>query len=339
MLKVTLEQIRGDGAGRFYTIPRGTVRIGRKNTDIEITNERISSIHAEIHYSGTRVFIIDRNSTNGTFVNGRKIRRTPLKDGDVITLGGTGEKSAAVFKLNISGEASKIVYILNRSMDYHSKYLYIVLGLGLVLFFVWLLIPVSDPMSLKGGEKPWEESEEMLPAYGGTRLTIALNDAITPPPGGNWKSDVKYELTKDTDVYEPRIYIVDLWDDVAGGSSSDKVVQASITIQRFKENFVGNIDEQRIKSFIWHETKFLSENKIDKKFAYSKAPVGVWQWVIWQDETKFNLYASCVTKRGRILLQASAFDVYTIKRFFQYIANSYQEGSAPKTEPITEQEL
>ena len=339
MLKITLEQIRGEGAGRLYTIPRGTVKIGRKNTDIEIPNERISGVHAEIHYSGTRVFIIDRNSTNGTYVNARRIRRTPLKDGDIITLAGTGEKSVAVFKLNISGEGSRIVYILNRSMETPSKYLYMLLAFALVLFFVWLLIPVKDNMSLKGGEKPWEEAVEMLPAYGGSRLTIALNDTIVLPQGGDWKTDVKYELGQDSDAYEPRVYVVDLWDDVSSSPSSDKVIQASLTIQRFKDNFTGSIEDQRIKSFIWHETKFLTENKIDKKFSYSKSSIGVWQWVVWQDDTKFNLYASCVTKRGRILMQASAFDIYVLKRFFQYVANSYQEGVAPSTAPITGSDL
>ena len=112
-----------------------------------------------------------------------------------------------------------------------------------------------------------------------------------------------------------------------------------MTIQRFKDNFTGGVDEQRIKSFIWHETKFLSENKIDKKFSYSKSSIGVWQWVVWQDDTKFNLYASCVTKRGRILIQASAFDIYVLKRFFQYVANSYQEGVAPSTAPITDSDI
>ncbi|MCX6113080.1 MAG: hypothetical protein NTY22_07375, partial [Proteobacteria bacterium] len=241
-------------------------------------------------------------------------------------------KSVAVFKLNISGEGSKIVYILNRSMQTPGKYFYMILALAIILFFVWLLIPIKDPTSLKGGQKPWEEAENMLPAYGGIRLTIALNDVITLPPGGDWKSDVKYELTQEADAYEPRIYIVDLWNDVSEAPSSDRVVQASITLQRFKDNFTGNIDEQKIKNFIWHETKFLKENKIDKKFIYSKSLIGIWQWVIWQDETKFDLYATCITKRGRILIQASAFDVYVLKRFFQYVANTYQEGLPPQTD-------
>jgi len=215
-----------------------------------------------------------------------------------------------------------------------------VVGLALILFFVWLIIPINNQMALKGGEKPWEEAEQMLPVYGGITLTLALNDTVALPPGGQWKSDVRYERTQDTSVYEPRIYIMELWDDVSTASSSDKVVQANITIQRFRSDFAASVEEERIKNFIWHETKFLKENKIDKRFSYSKSTIGDWQWIVWQDDTKFNLYASCVTKRGRLLLQASAFDVYVLKKFFQYVANTYQEGSLnpPVTTPSSDSE-
>ena len=97
-LRVLLEEIKGDNPGKVYIVSRGTTRLGRKNSDIQVSNDRISGMHAEIHYSGTRVFIIDRNSTNGTFVNGKKTRRYALKDGDVISVGGISEKASAVFK-------------------------------------------------------------------------------------------------------------------------------------------------------------------------------------------------------------------------------------------------
>ena len=116
-LKVLFEEIKGDNPGKIYIVNRGTTRIGRKNSDIEISNTRISGMHAEIHYSGTRVFVIDRNSTNGTFVNGKKVRRVALRDGDVISLGGVSEKAAAVFKFKIEGELKKVVYIINKSID------------------------------------------------------------------------------------------------------------------------------------------------------------------------------------------------------------------------------
>ncbi len=335
MLKISIEEISGQSIGRTYSIPRGTTKIGRKNTDIEINSERISAKHAELHYSGTRVFIIDRNSTNGTYVNGRRTRRTPLKDGDVISFGGSSEKAVAVFKVSITGDISKVVYIFNKSMDSNVKYLYVLLGLFVVMFFIWLSMPEKTVVQLSDGAKPWEEAEELVPAYGGTTIMIAMNDTVMLPPQGNWRSSVKYELTGETGSYEPRIYIVDLWSEAVSSSQSvEKMVVATISIQRFRPDFIGSVDQEILNNFIWHEKKFLKDNKIDSKFNYSKGSVGVWQWTTWLDNEKQNLYASCVTRRGRIMLQASSFDPYSLKRFFQYLANSYKEGNID-TEPVS----
>jgi pSer/pThr/pTyr-binding forkhead associated (FHA) protein len=50
---------------------------------------QISGLHAELVQVGGRLFIRDLNSTNGTYVNGRRINHqdTPLRDGDRIRLG------------------------------------------------------------------------------------------------------------------------------------------------------------------------------------------------------------------------------------------------------------
>ncbi|MFH1224136.1 MAG: hypothetical protein V1647_07355, partial [Pseudomonadota bacterium] len=129
---------------------------------------------------------------------------------------------------------------------------------------------------------------------------------------------------RDEGVYEPRIYYVELWN---SATENEKVIEASITVQRFRDDFNSSVDKEIVKNFIWHEENFLKENGIDQKFTYSKTKLGTWQWVIWQDNEKFNLYATCVTTRGRILLQGAAFDIFILKRFFQYVADSYQEGT------------
>ena len=323
-LKIYLEEIKGDNPGKVYIISRGSTRIGRKNADIEISNERISGMHAELHYSGTRIFIMDRNSTNGTFVNGKKVRRVALKDSDIICLGGISEKAAAVFKLRIEGELKKVVYIINRSLDTKFKYIYMFAALAAFLFFLWLVIPTGDRTSLPGGGKPWENAET-LSSYpvSGRSMVLVLGDTISLPSDGDWKTEVRYELTKDDGTYEPRMYFIYIYNDAL---SKDKVIESNVTVQRFKSDFMGDVEKEMIKNFIWHETKFLKENNIDKKFTYSKTKVGVWQWIIWQDPEKFNLYGTCITQRGRILVQAAAFDIFSLKKFFQYLADTYQEG-------------
>lgn len=323
-LRILLEEIKGDNPGKTYIVSRGTTRIGRKNSDIEISSERISGMHAEIHYSGTRVFIIDRNSTNGTFVNGKKARRVALRDGDVISLGGISEKASAVFKLKIEGELKQVVYVINRSIESRFKYFYLMLIVAIFLFFIWLVIPTGDRSSLPGGGKPWENAETLMSySIAGNPTSLVLGDTVSLPSDGIWKTEVRYELTKDDGTYEPRLYFIYIYNDAA---AKDKIIESSVTIQRFRPDFSGNVEKEKINNFIWHEKTFLKDNGIDKKFMYSKTKVGIWQWVIWQDPEKFNLYASCVTQRGRIMVQAAAFDVFSLKRFFQYLADTYQEG-------------
>lgn len=77
-----------DGHQQALTLPR--VRLGRyPNNEIVIDNSTVSAYHAEItQRPDGRHEIADRDSRNGTRVNGAIIRSQVLKDGDLITLGG-----------------------------------------------------------------------------------------------------------------------------------------------------------------------------------------------------------------------------------------------------------
>lgn len=62
--------------------------IGRlPNNDIRIDHTAISGHHSRIINILNDSFLEDMGSTNGTFVNGRQVRKHPLEHGDVITLG------------------------------------------------------------------------------------------------------------------------------------------------------------------------------------------------------------------------------------------------------------
>jgi hypothetical protein len=64
------------------------VQIGRApGCDIVLDDRNVSRRHAEIRRRGPVVVLIDLDSTNGTIVNGRRVREHPLADGDRITLG------------------------------------------------------------------------------------------------------------------------------------------------------------------------------------------------------------------------------------------------------------
>ncbi|MBE3578590.1 MAG: FHA domain-containing protein [Caldanaerobacter subterraneus] len=62
--------------------------IGRSDEcDIVIESPYVSAKHALIRKKGKRFYIEDLNSTNGTFVNGKRVKVARIKNGDIITLG------------------------------------------------------------------------------------------------------------------------------------------------------------------------------------------------------------------------------------------------------------
>ncbi|MEZ4522133.1 MAG: FHA domain-containing protein [Thermomicrobiales bacterium] len=78
-----------DGAEFPLSLPR--TRMGRyPNNEVVIDHPTVSAYHAEIiRRPDNRHEIVDRESRNGTRVNGALIRSQILKDGDLITLGGS----------------------------------------------------------------------------------------------------------------------------------------------------------------------------------------------------------------------------------------------------------
>jgi pSer/pThr/pTyr-binding forkhead associated (FHA) protein len=55
-------------------------------SDIVIHEEFVSRFHAEIIWENGNYILVDKNSTSGTFVNGKKISRCVLNSGDLIGL-------------------------------------------------------------------------------------------------------------------------------------------------------------------------------------------------------------------------------------------------------------
>jgi pSer/pThr/pTyr-binding forkhead associated (FHA) protein len=76
--------------GRRHPITKRATIIGRsRECDIVVQDSNASRQHAEIRHIGLDYFIVDANSTNGTIVNGQRIRRHALAHGDRILIGTT----------------------------------------------------------------------------------------------------------------------------------------------------------------------------------------------------------------------------------------------------------
>ena len=86
-------RIRNGGfEGMTYALEGEETLIGRNpNTDITLLDEGISREHAIILFDDdqARYEIEDLESTNGTKVNGKRVRNAPLAPGDEIQIGHT----------------------------------------------------------------------------------------------------------------------------------------------------------------------------------------------------------------------------------------------------------
>ncbi len=69
-------------------ITKDKTTLGRRPyNDIVIDNLAVSGEHAVLQMVGADVFIEDLNSTNGTYINGKAIKKQLLADGDVVEIG------------------------------------------------------------------------------------------------------------------------------------------------------------------------------------------------------------------------------------------------------------
>ncbi len=63
--------------------------IGRDEAcDLQLLRGSLSRRHCELRLSRSQITVKDLDSSNGTYVNGRRIEETRLVDGDKLTIGG-----------------------------------------------------------------------------------------------------------------------------------------------------------------------------------------------------------------------------------------------------------
>lgn len=96
-------------SGRFADGKQGEFPMGDKvsmgrhpNNTLRLVDREVSKEHCVIERVGGTFLLRDLNSSNGTFVNGRKVRELRLRDGDEISLGNT----RLIFHSGADGQAS-----------------------------------------------------------------------------------------------------------------------------------------------------------------------------------------------------------------------------------------
>jgi len=84
---VKVRIVEGPGTGTEFEIDQAAI-LGRLDTnDIPVQDPKASREHAKIYKQGSKFSVVDLNSSNGTFVNGKQITKQTLEHEDRITIG------------------------------------------------------------------------------------------------------------------------------------------------------------------------------------------------------------------------------------------------------------
>ena len=98
---------------REVQVTKDRTSVGRRPyNDVVIDNLAVSGEHAVLQMSGNEVYLEDLNSTNGTFINGKAVKKQLLNDSDTVEIGkykikylhdaglGTGAVDKAILSLS-----------------------------------------------------------------------------------------------------------------------------------------------------------------------------------------------------------------------------------------------
>jgi diguanylate cyclase (GGDEF)-like protein len=203
--------INGRSVGKMFKLSSETVVIGRAPTnEILIDDEGVSRKHAYVERAAAGLVIVDgemqpggqiKPSTNGVFVNGNRVQRHLLTDGDKVQLG-----SSTILKFSFQDEveerASKQIYEMatrdGLTNAYNKKYFADQLKtdfafyfrhdqpLSLVLFDIDFFKKLNDGYGHQAGDFVLKtlaglvqkalRTEDIFARYGGEEFGIILRD-------------------------------------------------------------------------------------------------------------------------------------------------------------------
>jgi EAL domain-containing protein (putative c-di-GMP-specific phosphodiesterase class I) len=102
-----------DGGNRAWVVAVTTLpfRVGRRpGLELTLPSTSVSSLHAELYEGGSDLRVRDLGSTNGTYVNRRRVTDEALRDGDVLHF------ADFEFRLEVSAPANRETTALLRSL-------------------------------------------------------------------------------------------------------------------------------------------------------------------------------------------------------------------------------
>ena len=87
--RYALRTIKGLPPDGYYELNGTFASVAASESDIALNDPSVSRTHAIIETEGGAPTVRDLGSTNGTFVNGRRVESEALRDGDEVRFGNT----------------------------------------------------------------------------------------------------------------------------------------------------------------------------------------------------------------------------------------------------------
>src|SRR5215813_11595717 len=198
----------GPNIGRRYPLGHDDVILGRgADVHIVLDADSVSRRHARIRLSESGFVLDDLGSTNGSYVNDRRVERALLKDGDIIRIGVTILKFLS--GSNVEAAYHEEIYrltILDALTSVHNKRFFLeflereisrsqrhATTLALVLFDVDHFKQVNDTHGHMAGDavlkeicrrlRPRIRREDLLARYGGEEFACVLPDTTRSGAG------------------------------------------------------------------------------------------------------------------------------------------------------------
>ncbi len=102
-MQVNLVYFRRDGERRDFQLDKSVCVLGRRqDCDLQIPLMGISRKHCQLSVQDGKVFVKDLGSSNGTFVNGKRVDNQELSPGDRLQVG------LVVFVVQVDGKPAQI---------------------------------------------------------------------------------------------------------------------------------------------------------------------------------------------------------------------------------------
>ncbi len=224
--RAQLVVLAGSNVGEMYNL-QGTLLIGRgRDADIRIQGDGISRQHARMKVGADSVELEDLGSTNGSFVNGERIDRAVLQDGDKIQLG-----TATILKFTYqddidedfqkkmfeSASRDALTEVYNKRFfleRLHSEFAYSMRHkalLSLIIFDIDHFKRINDSYGHLAGDyvlatlaktvTPMIRSEDTFARYGGEEFVI-LSRSTDPPSAAVVSERVRQHVERYKFEYE-----------------------------------------------------------------------------------------------------------------------------------------